>query len=45
MKNYSTELGNKEAQFAKLNEQVRNLTAQKAALEDQLRVAIDKLDF
>ncbi len=45
VKNYSTELGNNEAQFAKLNEQVRNLTAQKAALEDQLRVAIDKLDF
>ena len=45
VRNYSTELGNNEAQFAKLNEQVRNLTAQKASLDGQLRLAIEKLDF
>jgi hypothetical protein len=42
---YSAQLGESDAQIAKLRDQHRDLTTQKASLETQLRDAIERLDF
>jgi uncharacterized coiled-coil protein SlyX len=45
VRQYSSQLGGNEVQIAKLNDQIRNLTAQRSTLDVQLRTAIETLDF
>jgi hypothetical protein len=45
VRQYSSQLGGNEVQIAKLNDQIRNLTAQRSTLDVQLRTAIETLEF
>ncbi len=45
VRKYSAQLGESDAQIAKLRDGHRDLTTQKASLESQLHDAIEKLDF